>query len=80
MTYRFAEFKIIGLNSISNNRIISTAGKVAGKNADWYNAQSLGDNTIENIDWKTVKSWKYYSHEKSQVNSGFQHFFAVWNY
>ena len=34
-------------------------------NANWYNIcniyKSKGDNTLDNIKWKTVKLWKHYS-------------------
>ena len=51
--------------------------KTSGKYADWNNVQSLNINTIDNIDWKTVNSWKYYSHQEVLFHSAFKKFFTT---
>ena len=65
----FVEYKIFGSNYFQKAQIIKRAGKVSGKHSDWYNSKGINDDTISNIDWKSVDKWKLYSQEEALINS-----------
>ena len=70
----FVEYKILGSNDFQKAQIIKRGGKVSDKYSDWNNITNANDDTISNIDWKSVDKWKQYSKEEALINSSVNNF------
>ena len=64
----FVEYKILGSNNFQKAQIIKRGGKVSGKYSDWNNITNVNDDTISNIDWKSVDKWKQYFKEQALIH------------